>query len=321
MTNATLTLAQGSLELVLAPAVGGAIARFDCIADGRRVPVLRPSPDPLGSVLEAASFPMVPFVNRIRGGSFEFRGRQVRLSPNMAGDPSPLHGQGWLAPWEVAHCSDAEAELSFEHQPGEWPWAYESRQHFKLDAGGLAMSISCRNTSDEPMPCGLGVHPYFNCGPETRIRTGVDHVWTVDEQVLPIERVPATGRYDIADADVCGRGLDNGYGGWSGTALFTDPAWPFEVELTAPGVPFFQLYSPPERRDFRRRAGQPRQRRLVRARSRVGRARHPRPRARAKHGARRAPRGSRQKAAGRLNAWKAAYIARFRCRLETWVSG
>ena len=46
-----------------------------------------------------ASFPLVPFVNRIRGGRFTFRGREVRLAPNMAGDPSPLHGQGWLNPW------------------------------------------------------------------------------------------------------------------------------------------------------------------------------------------------------------------------------
>ena len=50
------------------------------------------------NVLDAASFPLVPYVNRIRGGRFTFRGREVRLAPNMAGDPSPLHGQGWLNP-------------------------------------------------------------------------------------------------------------------------------------------------------------------------------------------------------------------------------
>ena len=94
------------------------------------------------------------------------------------------------------------------------------------------------------MPCGLGFHPYFRCGPETRICTGVREVWTVDEKVLPVERVPATGRYGIADDPVCGRGLDNGYGGWSGRSLFTDPGWPFEIELSSPGARFFQLYSP-----------------------------------------------------------------------------
>ncbi|MBA2771673.1 MAG: aldose 1-epimerase [Sphingomonas sp.] len=245
MTQA-VTLAAGSLELELAASVGGAIARFDHVEGGQRTPVLRPSPRPLRTVLDAASFPLVPFVNRIGGGAFEFRVRQVRLDPNMAGDPSPLHGQGWLGPWRVERSSASEADLLFEHQAGEWPWAYESRQHFVLDSGGLDTRISCRNTSDEPMPCGLGIHPYFNCGPGTRIRTGVEHVWTVDENVLPVDRVPATGQYDIADSPVCGRGLDNGYDGWSGKALFTDPAWPFDIALISPGERYFQLYSPVE---------------------------------------------------------------------------
>jgi aldose 1-epimerase len=195
-------------------------------------------------VLDAASFPLVPFVNRIRDGRFTFRDRQIRLIPNMPGDPSPLHGQGWLGPWEVERANQSEAKLVYRHEPGEWPWAYESRQAFRLSATGLDTSISCRNTSDEPMPCGLGIHPYFNCGPGTRIRTQVDHVWTVDEQVLPVSKEPATGSYDLADGPVCGRDLDNGYGGWSGSAIFSDPTWPFEIELSSPEVRFFQLYSP-----------------------------------------------------------------------------
>ena len=64
-------------------------------------PILRECNSPLENVLEASSFPLVPYVNRIRGGRFTFRGREVRLAPNMAGDPSPLHGQGWLDPWQV----------------------------------------------------------------------------------------------------------------------------------------------------------------------------------------------------------------------------
>jgi aldose 1-epimerase len=56
--------------------------------------------------------------------------------------------------------------------------------------------------------------------------------------------MPAVGRYSITDDRVCGRGLDNGYGGWSGTALLTDAGWPYELELSSPGARFFQLYSP-----------------------------------------------------------------------------
>lgn len=244
MTDASPTLRSGALELELSPSVGGSIANFTWDADGRRTPILRQSPDPLRNVLDAASFPLVPFVNRIRGGCFSFRGREIRLQPNMAGDPNPLHGQGWTSAWSVDSAGATEAVLTLDHPAGEWPWAYKAEQSFLLTGDSLCIDIACTNLSDEPMPCGLGIHPYFPCGPETRIQTFVNEVWAVDDDVLPVGREPAIGRYAIADSPVCGRGLDNGYGGWSGCALLTDPAWPFELVLTSTQARFFQLYSP-----------------------------------------------------------------------------
>jgi aldose 1-epimerase len=239
-----LILSTGHLELTLSPSIGGSISALEWIAGDRRVPVLRKCNSCSENVLEAASFPLVPYVNRIRGGRFAFRGREVVLAPNMAGDPSPLHGQGWLAPWQVESSAATQAVLSFRHPPGEWPWEYLAEQQFELDESGLSVRLTCRNLSDTPMPCGLGQHPYFDCGPETRIDTQVSHVWTIDEHVLPVEKIPVDGRFDLADRPVCGQDLDHGFGGWGGTARMTDPDWPFDVELTSPDAHFFQLYSP-----------------------------------------------------------------------------
>jgi aldose 1-epimerase len=239
-----LILSTGSLELTLNPSIGGSISALEWVDGDQRVPVLRKCNSCSENVLEAASFPLVPYVNRIRGGRFAFRGREVTLAPNMAGDPSPLHGQGWLAPWAVDNASASEAELSFHHQAGEWPWEYYSHQHFELEEDRLSVRLTCRNLSKEPMPCGLGQHPYFNCGPETRLDTSVSHVWTIDEHVLPVEKIPAAGRFDLADRLVCGQDLDHGFGGWGGTARMTDPNWPFDIELESPDARFFQLYSP-----------------------------------------------------------------------------
>ncbi|HEV2748118.1 MAG TPA: aldose 1-epimerase [Allosphingosinicella sp.] len=239
-----LNLATGPLELALAPGSGGSIARFDYLRGSEIIPILRGVMGVPHSVLEAASFPLVPFCNRIRGGSFSFRGRQVTLARNLSGDPSPLHGQGWLSPWEVASRDVAEAELVFRHQPGEWPWAYEARQYFALGPTGLGLRLSCLNLSEEPMPCGLGQHPYFPCTPETRLDTEVAEVWTVDRDVLPVERVPAAGRYDLRDRLVCGQDLDNGFGGWGGSARLATPGVPFDTGLESPDAGYFQLYSP-----------------------------------------------------------------------------
>lgn len=242
--NGLITLSAGSLELVLSPAAGGSIARFEHVDGERTISILRGCPGTPGHALETGSFPLVPYVNRIRGGQFSFRGQTIRLAPNMANDPSPLHGQGWLSPWRVVAASRNGAVLEYVHVAGEWPWAFRSQQGFKLDPTGLEIVLSCRNTSARPMPCGLGQHPYFLCSAETRIATHVDHVWTIDKQVLPVERIAATGRYDLSDQAVCGMGLDHGFSGWSGSAEFSDPAWPFKIILSSTDASFFQLYSP-----------------------------------------------------------------------------
>jgi aldose 1-epimerase len=250
MASNLLTLTAGRLELQLSPSIGGAIWRFECAGPSGPAPVLRKSHTGVENVLEAASFPLVPFVNRIRGGAFTFQGRTVRLQPNMAGDPSPLHGQGWLGAWTVESAGELEAVLGFRHHPGEWPWAYEARQAFSLDQGGLSLRLECRNISDEPMPCGLGQHPYFHCTSGTRITTQVTHAWTIDEHVLPVDKVPASGRFDLSDRAICGQDLDHGFAGWGGSALLTDPAWPFELEMSSPQARFFQVYSPASRGIF-----------------------------------------------------------------------
>ncbi len=135
--------------------------------------------------------------------------------------------------------------MSYRHEPDEWPWAYEAEQQFRVDDGVLWVRLTCRNTSGEPMPCGLGQHPYFPCSPKTRIETTVSHVWTIDEHVLPVDKVSAIGRYDLSDRLICGQGLDHGFGGWSGRVLIDDPDWPYELELSSPEARFFQIYSPP----------------------------------------------------------------------------
>jgi aldose 1-epimerase len=239
-SETTVILRAGAMRLELNPSAGGSIAALEW--DGR--PILRKAMSGSANVLDMAGFPLVPYVNRIRGGSFTFRGREVRIAPNMAGDPSPLHGQGWLNPWQVEEANETTAALRFQHAPGEWPWAYEARQEFALDERRLTLLLTCRNLSQEPMPCGLGQHPYFPCGPETRIDTGVTHVWTIDEHVLPVERIPARGRFDLRRRLVCGQDLDHGFDGWGGLVWMGDPDWPYDLLLSSASAGFLQLYSP-----------------------------------------------------------------------------
>ena len=240
-----LTLRAGALEVQLLPAIGGSIVRFDRVADGARQPLLRGVDGDIGDVLEASCFPLVPYVNRIRGGSFTCDGRTVSLSLNSPGDPSPMHGQGWRAAWDVAAAGADQATLSFRHAAGKWPWDYQATQRFALDEQGLSLELTCRNLSAERMPCGLGFHPYYPCDADTVLDTAVASAWTVDAAVLPVANVPATGRYDLGARRICGQGLDNGFDGWSGEASITWPGEPASLRLSSPDAGRFQVYSPP----------------------------------------------------------------------------
>lgn len=242
-----VSLRSGELEVVLAPATGGSIARFDRVApSGERTPVLRGTDRVDAPVLAMGSFPLVPYCNRIRGARFHFRGREIGQQPNMTGDPSPLHGHGWMAPWTLVEQGESHAHLLYHHKADDWPWDYGASQHFSLDADGLRVSLSCRNLSDEPMPCGLGFHPYFPCSALTELDTRVADVWTVDEHVLPVERIPADGRYDLRQRRICSQTLDNGFSDWSGEAWIRTPGAPFAIRMTSPQAQYFQVYSPVE---------------------------------------------------------------------------
>ena len=244
-------LSAGRIALQLAPEVGGSIARLDWLDGNGHIPILRALADGLDDPLEAACFPLVPFSNRIAGRTFRLGERTVHLQPNMAGESNVIHGQGWRHPWHVVALDATAAALAFVHSAGEWPWTYEARQDFALDDRGLSARISCRNLSEEPMPCGLGFHPYFPCLGEARLSTHAEGVWTIDQAILPVERVPVSGRYVLDGRPICGRGLDNGYDGWSGVAQI-DPGEdaPFTLRLSSPDARYFQLYSPEEGQIF-----------------------------------------------------------------------
>ena len=244
MNHPRFSLRTGVLQVDVLPSVGGSIARFDCLGPGGRQSLLRGTDEAYDDVLVSSCFPLVPYTNRIRSGSFQCDGLKVQLAPNLPGDISPLHGQGWRAAWSVESAADDQIEMVYRHEAGEWPWAYEARQHLVLSPEGLEIELSCRNLSALPMPCGLGLHPYFPYTGDTLLDTKVSTVWTVDENVLPVDQQPATGRYSLQNRLIGNQNLDNGFDGWSGTARIHWPGQSMALEMSSADASYFQVYSP-----------------------------------------------------------------------------
>ena len=207
-----IELAAAGYRLVVAPGRGGSILRFDWHEE----PLLRPVCGP--EIVDVACFPLVPFSNRIANGRFSLNGREIRLSPNFAGSrPHPLHGFGWQSPWQVLWQTGGALAIEHTHHAGEWPWDYTAQQTFTLGDDGLTIELSVRNDSDDPMPAGLGFHPYFPRTAETRYLGLHRGEWVNSADFLPLELDLRPDPVDWWDGQpVCTRSVDTVYTGRTG---------------------------------------------------------------------------------------------------------
>lgn len=234
---------KGSARLVLTPQTGGAVASFTI--DDRDV--LRPAAAGAADALLTASFPLVPFCNRIPHGRFEFDGREVALPPNLGDHPHALHGQGWRHAWRVERAQGETAVLAYDHAPDAWPWAYRAEQAFKVDETGFRVVLTVTNTSERAMPAGLGFHPYFPRRTGERLTAANDGVWMIDAEVLPTIHHPGAWDLDLAaGAPVEGHGLiDHCFTGWNQRAVLSAPGAPDTVITASPECRWLHVYIPP----------------------------------------------------------------------------
>ena len=245
-----ITLRAAGFGLRLAPEAGGMVTRYWLERGSGVWEWLRPAPNVAVSQRDgyaASAFPLVPFSNRIRGGRFSFEGRDVVLPMNRLPERHAIHGQAWQASWTAREVSTASALLEFHHAPDAWPWAYRATQRFVLSPTGLTVEMALHNESDAPMPAGLGWHPYFLRTPRSTLTAPVDRIWLTDADMLPTElaRSPVTARLS-AGVTIDSVSLDNGFTGWSGSAVIDWPEWGARLVMTAePPLDFLTVFIPP----------------------------------------------------------------------------
>ena len=186
-----LTLAAGPLTASVAPRAGGSLASFT--AGGQMM--MRQAPDAHSTdPLTMACYPLLPFVGRVAYGHFTFEGREVRLPPHPISTPHALHGIGWQRAWEVAETTTAQVRLTLTHRPDPagWPWGFDAEQVFTLDETSLTIRIAITNCASAPMPCGVGLHPFFPDRLSARMTGDLPMVWESGADGLPTNRTEVT---------------------------------------------------------------------------------------------------------------------------------
>lgn len=231
----------GALRLAIRPDLGGSIAGFW----HRDTPIMRSTePALLQSARLSASFPLVPYSNRLAYCKFRWKGREYTTQRNFGDSPHSVHGMGWMRPWQVGAHSAIDVELRLDH-PGDehWPFAFSAVQHFSLTPQSLVAQMIITNTADTVQPVGLGWHPYFPKRARSRLHVELSDRWDPDPAQLPVRKVAQPG----IDGDIAHMEFDNGFEGWKGPARIRDEK--FSLQLTS-SLPYLVVYTPRDKDYF-----------------------------------------------------------------------
>ncbi|WP_222195674.1 aldose epimerase family protein [Modestobacter italicus] len=108
---------------------------------------------------------LLPWPNRLRGGRWSWRGRDLQLDVVSAGSPNAVHGLVTAQPWQVlAQEADAvTVGTTIEPRTG-WPFRLAAAIDYALTADRLTVTVRVRNAGHEDAPFGAGMHPYFHVG-------------------------------------------------------------------------------------------------------------------------------------------------------------
>jgi aldose 1-epimerase len=111
---------------------------------------------------------LAPWPNRLRDGSYEWRGERQQLALSEATNGNAIHGLVRWANWTVRERGRSQVTMQHVLHPQDgYPFALELLLHYSLDDRGLTVAATARNLGDAPAPYGIGAHPYLTVGTET----------------------------------------------------------------------------------------------------------------------------------------------------------
>ena len=247
-----IELTDGKLSLGLVPEIGGSIAFFRLGG----IDVMRPLSEAdaaAGNVLGTASFPMIPYANRIDGNAFTFEGRSYAVAPNNGSEPFNVHGSGWKSAWIVDEMTPTSAMLALDHRGGtDDPYSYRAVQHFAVEDGALSLTTTIENQGADRMPFGFGHHPWFPRDPDVTLTFRADDFWLEGPLGIVTDRISVPPELDFSDhRQLPATWRNNNYGRWNGDAELRFPSRGVGLRMAADALfENLMFYADPKRDVF-----------------------------------------------------------------------
>lgn len=211
---------------------------------------------------------LVPWPNRVQGGSYEFGGRTHQLALDEPSAGNAIHGLVRWAGWTVVEREATRVVLqhTLHPQPG-YPFALRVSIEYALLPTGLHVQTTATNVGAQPCPFGAGAHPYVTVGTPSvdsaLLHVPADRVLQADEHGIPVGSGLVDGtEHDFRQPRPIGETrLDTAF-----TGLERDTDGIARVELRHPDhgdglalwvdvrYPYLMLYTGDDRPDVRRRS-------------------------------------------------------------------
>lgn len=160
---------------------------------------------------------LFPFPNRIREGRYRWNDRDYEIPSSLAGhdpDGNAIHGFCLDRPWRVEDRDDASVTGVFQlsvdapDRRPSWPADFVLRVRYALRGSALMMDVEVDNPGTEPLPWGIGTHPYFRLpfAPDSDpkhciIEVPASETWVLDRCLPTGERVPVSEKQDLREGE------------------------------------------------------------------------------------------------------------------------
>ena len=210
---------------------------------------------------------LAPWANRLDQDGYYANGKKYQLNPDLAnfrrdGNRKPIHGLlVYSSLWHVtAMKADSNgawvtSRLDFWRYPElmeQFPFAHTIDMTYRLAKGALEVETTLQNQSTEPMPVGIGFHPYFQVHDAPRDEWRV-HVAARDKLTLSPQLIPTGERTPVQLPDLVSLGgvqLDDVFSnlktGADGRAEFSVQGKNEKVTVTyGPKYTVAVVYAPP----------------------------------------------------------------------------
>ncbi len=154
---------------------------------------------------------LFPFPNRIRAGKYSFGGKSYQIP--VGNQVHAIHGFAIAAKWDVVDQGTTADEAFLvgryhlaEHSPEgrvQWPTDAILTVRYALAGRRLGMTVTVSNPTDEDLPYGFGIHPYFRlpfASKDTakgRVILPASQYWPLEGYLPTGERKPVDPRLDF----------------------------------------------------------------------------------------------------------------------------